>query len=88
MKEMAFIEKMVVKELGEDKKDKMKISPTIQKDPGKLRSIVLKIALQINCKLGGELWAVDIPTELGEAEELGKPCGKTPELIIFMCSLD
>ncbi|XP_046683937.1 piwi-like protein Ago3 [Homalodisca vitripennis] len=29
--------------------------------PDKLRSIVQKIALQINCKLGGALWAVKIP---------------------------
>lgn len=28
---------------------------------GKLRSVVMKIAMQINCKLGGELWAVNIP---------------------------
>ena len=28
---------------------------------GKLRSVTQKIALQINCKLGGELWALDIP---------------------------
>lgn len=27
----------------------------------KLRSVTQKIALQINCKLGGDLWAVDIP---------------------------
>jgi hypothetical protein len=27
----------------------------------KLRSVTQKIALQINCKLGGELWALDIP---------------------------
>ncbi|KAH3863467.1 hypothetical protein DPMN_026456, partial [Dreissena polymorpha] len=30
-------------------------------DQKKLRSVVQKIALQINCKLGGELWAVSIP---------------------------
>ncbi|XP_052772354.1 piwi-like protein 1 [Mya arenaria] len=30
-------------------------------DPKKLRSVVQKIALQINCKLGGELWGVSIP---------------------------
>ena len=30
-------------------------------DPKKLRSVVQKVALQINCKLGGELWSVDIP---------------------------
>ncbi len=29
--------------------------------PDKLRNIVMKIALQMNCKLGGELWAVKIP---------------------------
>ena len=28
---------------------------------GKFRSVTMKIALQINCKLGGELWALDIP---------------------------
>ncbi|KAK4035484.1 hypothetical protein OUZ56_027572 [Daphnia magna] len=32
-------------------------------NPTKLRSIVQKIALQINCKMGGELWAVSIPTK-------------------------
>ncbi|NXM68336.1 PIWL2 protein, partial [Serilophus lunatus] len=29
--------------------------------PGKIRSIVQKVLLQINCKLGGQLWGVDIP---------------------------
>ncbi|KAK6165172.1 hypothetical protein SNE40_023615 [Patella caerulea] len=29
--------------------------------PQKLRSVTVKIALQINCKLGGELWSVEIP---------------------------
>ncbi|ESO83925.1 hypothetical protein LOTGIDRAFT_210915 [Lottia gigantea] len=29
--------------------------------PQKMRSVTTKIALQINCKLGGELWAVEIP---------------------------
>lgn len=28
---------------------------------GKLRSVVMKIAMQINCKMGGQLWACDIP---------------------------
>lgn len=27
----------------------------------KLRSVTQKIALQMNCKLGGELWALEIP---------------------------
>nr|DBA30176.1 TPA: hypothetical protein GDO54_006191 [Pyxicephalus adspersus] len=30
-------------------------------NPTKLRSIAQKILLQINCKLGGELWGADIP---------------------------
>ncbi|KAM5170425.1 piwi-like protein 2 [Mantella aurantiaca] len=30
-------------------------------NPNKLRSIAQKILLQMNCKLGGELWGVDIP---------------------------
>ncbi|XP_062817111.1 piwi-like protein 2 isoform X2 [Anolis carolinensis] len=34
---------------------------TITTQPAKLRSIAQKILLQINCKLGGELWSVDIP---------------------------
>ncbi|XP_038061502.1 piwi-like protein 1 [Patiria miniata] len=36
------------------------ISRTISQQQ-KLRSVTQKIALQINCKLGGELWAVEIP---------------------------
>ncbi|NXV72634.1 PIWL2 protein, partial [Atlantisia rogersi] len=28
---------------------------------GKMRCVVQKVLLQINCKLGGELWGVDIP---------------------------
>uniref|UniRef100_A0A8C4V6K4 Piwi-like protein 2 n=1 Tax=Falco tinnunculus TaxID=100819 RepID=A0A8C4V6K4_FALTI len=28
---------------------------------GKLRTVVQKVLLQMNCKLGGELWGVDIP---------------------------
>ncbi|XP_068230350.1 protein argonaute-3 [Palaemon carinicauda] len=35
-------------------------SRTISQDT-KLRSVTQKIALQINCKLGGELWALKIP---------------------------
>nr|XP_053635445.1 protein argonaute-3-like [Cherax quadricarinatus] len=35
-------------------------SRTISQD-SKLRSVTQKIALQINCKLGGELWALKIP---------------------------
>uniref|UniRef100_A0A8D0HC09 Piwi like RNA-mediated silencing 2 n=1 Tax=Sphenodon punctatus TaxID=8508 RepID=A0A8D0HC09_SPHPU len=34
---------------------------TIMTQSNKLRSIATKILLQINCKLGGELWGVDIP---------------------------
>ncbi|NWQ96221.1 PIWL2 protein, partial [Burhinus bistriatus] len=28
---------------------------------GKLRTVVQKVLLQLNCKMGGELWGVDIP---------------------------
>ncbi|CAL4111914.1 unnamed protein product, partial [Meganyctiphanes norvegica] len=38
------------------------ISRTIGNE-NKLRSVTQKIALQINCKLGGELWAVKIPMQ-------------------------
>ena len=31
---------------------------------GMLMSVVTKVAMQINCKLGGELWAVDIPVSV------------------------
>ncbi|KAG6934493.1 piwi like RNA-mediated protein silencing 2 [Chelydra serpentina] len=34
---------------------------TITTQPNKLRSVAQKILLQINCKLGGELWGMDIP---------------------------
>ena len=34
---------------------------TINKEFGKLRPIAFKIAMQINCKLGGELWSCHIP---------------------------
>lgn len=37
-------------------------SRTLSK-PDRLRSVVQKIALQINCKLGGTLWAVKIPLD-------------------------
>ena len=30
-------------------------------DPTKLRSSPAKILLQVTCKMGGELWAIDIP---------------------------
>jgi len=36
------------------------IAKTISKPP-KLRSVTEKIALQINCKLGGALWTVNLP---------------------------
>lgn len=36
------------------------IARTISQEK-KLRSVTVKIALQINCKLGGELWSLKIP---------------------------
>ncbi|KAM6294643.1 piwi-like protein 2 [Aegotheles albertisi] len=34
---------------------------TLAGHPSKMRSVVQKVLLQINCKMGGELWGVDIP---------------------------
>ncbi|NXD88249.1 PIWL2 protein, partial [Halcyon senegalensis] len=34
---------------------------TLAGQMGKMRAVVQKVLLQINCKLGGELWGVDIP---------------------------
>ncbi|NWX24535.1 PIWL2 protein, partial [Aegotheles bennettii] len=34
---------------------------TLTGHPSKMRSVVQKVLLQINCKMGGELWGVDIP---------------------------
>lgn len=41
------------------------LSKTLPRDSsmGKFRSVTMKIALQINCKLGGELWALSIPLD-------------------------
>ncbi|NXI47869.1 PIWL2 protein, partial [Galbula dea] len=36
-------------------------SQTLLGQVGKMRTVVQKILLQINCKLGGELWGVEIP---------------------------
>lgn len=32
---------------------------------GKVRSVMQKVALQINCKLGGALWTINIPLVSG-----------------------
>ena len=37
------------------------LSKTIGMDPKKAKSAVEKIALQMNCKLGGALWALKVP---------------------------
>ncbi|NXJ72251.1 PIWL2 protein, partial [Rostratula benghalensis] len=34
---------------------------TLMGQAGKMRSVVQKVLLQVNCKMGGELWGVDIP---------------------------
>jgi len=39
-------------------------------DPKKLRAVTQKIALQVNCKLGGELWSVKIPTVSASTADL------------------
>jgi aubergine len=40
------------------------ITTRIIEDQKKSRSVISKIALQINCKLGGELWGISIPVSL------------------------
>merc|ERR1712240_337364 len=37
----------------------------------KVSSVVQKVALQINCKLGGELWGSSMPAALGSIMVLG-----------------
>ncbi|NWU89963.1 PIWL2 protein, partial [Upupa epops] len=34
---------------------------TLMSQVGKMRAVVQKVLLQMNCKMGGELWGVDIP---------------------------
>ncbi|CAF5042242.1 unnamed protein product, partial [Rotaria socialis] len=38
----------------------MLLSKTLQK-PGQLMSVATKVCIEINAKLGGEIWAVQIP---------------------------
>ena len=40
----------------------MVTAPLLKKEEG-LQSVATKIALQMNCKLGGELWSVKIPLQ-------------------------
>ncbi|NXR20424.1 PIWL2 protein, partial [Cinclus mexicanus] len=47
--------------------------------PGKIRNVVQKVLLQINCKLGGQLWGVDIP--LVRHENPGKRPGMSLEAL-------
>jgi hypothetical protein len=41
----------------------MILSKTLQK-PGQLMSVATKVGIQINAKLGGEIWTVQIPVGL------------------------
>ena len=45
---------------------------TIKAGP-KLRSVTQKVLLQMNCKMGGELWALDIPS-VSEYHFSSLPC--------------
>ncbi|ELR56701.1 Piwi-like protein 2 [Bos mutus] len=45
--------------------------------PTRLRSVAQKILLQINCKLGGELWGVDIPLVFFRSQCLCYPAFNT-----------
>ncbi|XP_022171132.1 piwi-like protein Ago3 [Myzus persicae] len=66
------------------------ISRTLSK-PERLQSITQKIALQINCKLGGACWAIDIPLKntmivgIDVYHEKGK---QTSSVVGFVASMD
>ena len=55
-------------------------------NPKSMMSVTTKIALQLNCKLGGELWALEIPVR----EEGGNRKKKHTKRRTFaaLCSLD
>ena len=36
------------------------------KDPKKSMAVITKIAIQMNCKLGGEIWGVSIPVNINK----------------------
>ena len=55
--------------------------------PNKLRSVTQKIALQINCKLGGELWALDIPLVSFNSVFLTTPSGRVYDKFYFIREL-
>ena len=55
--------------------------------PNKLRSVTQKIALQINCKLGGELWALDIPLVSFNSVFLTTLSGKVYDKFYFIREL-
>jgi len=50
VKKLCYIEKPVASQVI--------LAKTLSKDDRKLNAVVQKVALQINCKLGGELWGV------------------------------
>ena len=41
----------------------MILAKTLQR-PGQLMSVATKVAIQINAKMGGEIWSVPIPVNL------------------------
>ena len=40
------------------------VHKTIRSDPRKVMSVATKVAIQLNCKLGGEVWTTDIPVSM------------------------
>ncbi|ODN00145.1 Piwi-like protein 1 [Orchesella cincta] len=58
----------------------------------RLRSIVLKIALQINCKLGGSLWALQMPLKeqvmFVGIDAAHDPLKKDPSTVCLVASLN
>ena len=40
------------------------VTAKILEDARKARSVVTKVAIQMNCKLGGEIWKLNIPVRI------------------------
>ena len=49
----------------------MLLSKTLQR-PGQLMSVATKVGIQINAKLGGEIWSVQIPVRISFLRALTK----------------
>lgn len=67
------------------------INANTLKNDAKNRSIVQKIALQMNCKLGGSLWAIKIPFEdvmICGMDTYHDPTKKSHSVAAFVASIN